>query len=191
MKPTQRRFRLVVMRVLAVLAILGVTGAIQLYAQQREEQYPPLGALPSPPPADKKKAELGKLLFYEKRMAQDANRACFECHNATQGFTTRLALSDGYPATRHYRNAPTLLNSVYLDDLFWHGSQGDLNTAVQWHLAAAFFMNADGRYIAERLHQIPQYNEMFKEIYPDRLYITPDIIEVVAEYVKTLVSDPK
>ncbi len=185
----QLKWGLLGRRVLAILVVIGLTSVVGLYAA--EQMYPPLGPLPSPPQVDKKKAELGKLLFYEKRMAQDANRACFECHNATQGFTTRLALSDGYPATRHYRNAPTLLNSVHLDDLFWHGSQGDLNTAVQWHLAAAFFMNADTRYITERLHQIPQYNEMFKAIYPDRLYIAPDIIDVVAEYVKTLVSDPK
>ena len=176
-------------RALAMIPVIGLAGAVSMSAA--EQMVPALGPLPAPPKFDAKKAEIGKLLFYEKRMAQDANRACFECHNAKEGYTTRLDLSDGYPATKHYRNAPTLLNSAYLDDLFWHGSQGDLETAVQWHMAAAFFMNADSRYIAERLHQIPQYNDMFKVVYPDKLYITPDINNAVAEYVRSLVSDPK
>jgi cytochrome c peroxidase len=188
MNPT-RKYTALGKRALVAFVAFALTGGAVLYAQ--EEMGPKLQRLPDPPKVDQKKAELGKLLFFDKRMAQDSNRSCAECHNPTLGFTTRLAISDGYPATKHYRNAPTVLNSAYLHKYFWHGSLGDLPTLVRWHNVAAFFQNADGRYREENTRQIPEYVKRFKEIYGKRFHLYGDILEVISEYVKTVVSDPQ
>ena len=151
-----------------------------------------LGPLPALK-VDEKKAELGKLLFFDKRISGDAARACNECHAPQKGYGDGSALSEGYPGTLHWRNAQTLLNAAHQKDLHWPGSQGDLDTSIRTHVTGWILLNDDGRALEERMVQVPEYDKRFREVYPSikRHPMFGQIMGALSEFVKTLVSDPK
>lgn len=130
-----------------------------------------LGASLAPLPAPKKQkpaqVELGRYLFFDPRMSGDGGISCATCHMPAKGWGDGQALSAGYPGSKYFRNAQTLLNAAYNKRVFWDGrlSGADLPTLVRDHLTEAHFMLVDGRLFPERLKQVPSYVKMFKEAY--------------------------
>ena len=60
---------------------------------------------------DAPKAELGKRLFFDKRLSGDIAISCATCHIPEKGFSDGLALSKAYPGSNGFRNTPTLINT--------------------------------------------------------------------------------
>lgn len=116
---------------------------------------------------DAAKAELGKRLFFDKRLSGDAAIACSDCHVPENGYGSKEALSPGYPGNGHFRNAPSVINSAAKKKLghpwMWDGRLGtSLNDVTREMLTEDYIMNMDMRIMQERVKQDPQYVEMFK-----------------------------
>ena len=116
---------------------------------------------------DAKQVELGKLLFFDIRLGGDATIGCSSCHDPAKGWADGLPLSKGYPGSLYFRNTPTVVNAVHGRYMYWDGRlpASDLPTLVRDHISEAHFMQADGRLIIERLRQIPDYENRFKEAF--------------------------
>lgn len=132
--------------------------------------FPALAALadvpvPSDNPITPAKVKLGRMLYFDKRLSGDTEIACSSCHEPTKGWGDERDVSTGYPGTRHWRNSQTVVNSAYLQKLFWAGESPSLeaqaNSAITGNLAG----NGDPIMIEERLAQIPEYVQLFKEAF--------------------------
>ncbi len=150
---------------------------------------------PLPPlkkPADAKKAELGKRLFFDPRLSGDSAISCSSCHDPKEGFTKHVALGIAYPGSDHFRNAPTLVNTAYKKQLgipwHWDGRIGtSLNDMTRDQITDTYVLNMDMRIMQERLKQDPVYVKMFK----DAGYGGPSnggVRKAIPEFLKTLVS---
>ncbi|MBI5327491.1 MAG: photosynthetic protein synthase I [Deltaproteobacteria bacterium] len=118
--------------------------------------YPDIGPLPEQK-FDAKKAELGKTLFFDARLSGDAAISCATCHNSENGFTTSMPLSDAYPGSKHWRNAPTLINIVYKAKTYgWDGRLDDLDDMLRDMITDSMNMNMDMQIMQERLKQDPK-----------------------------------
>ena len=77
----------------------------------------PLGLLPVQFPKDNpyspEKAELGRLLYFDKRISADGSLSCATCHDPKFAFTDGKAVSDGIRGQKGGRSAPTVLNRAY------------------------------------------------------------------------------
>jgi cytochrome c peroxidase len=178
-------------KLMGLAAFVVVLGLVLVVAPSVIAAETDLGPLPALK-VDEKKAELGKLLFFDKRISGDAARSCHECHNPQKGYGDGRALSEGYPGTLHWRNAQTLLNAAHQKDLHWPGSQGDLDTSVRTHVTGWILMNDDGRALEERMVLVPEYRNRFTEVYKiNRHPMFGQIMGALSEFVKTLTSDPK
>ena len=126
-----------------------------------------LEPLPAPRAQKPAQTELGRHLFFDPRMSGDGGISCATCHQPARGWGDGQSLSTGYPGSKYFRNAQTLLNAAYNKRVFWDGrlSGADLPTLVRDHLTEAHFMLVDGRLFPERLKQVPAYVKMFKEAY--------------------------
>jgi cytochrome c peroxidase len=176
---------------MGLAAFVVVSGLALVFAPSVFAAETDLGPLPALK-VDEKKAELGKLLFFDKRLSGDAARACNECHDPKKGYGDGRALSEGYPGTLHWRNAQTLLNAAHQKDLHWPGSQGDLDTSIRTHVTGWILMNDDGRALEERMILVPEYRNRFKDVYKiNRHPMFGQIMGALSEFVKTLTSDPK
>ncbi len=134
------------------------------------------------------KAELGKRLFFDKRLSGDAAISCSSCHQPEHGFSHPDALSPGYPGNEHFRNSPTLINSAHKKIWMHDGRLGtNLNDVTREMLTETYIMNMDMRIMQERAKQDPVYIRMFKEAG----YGEPSngsIRKAIPEYLKTLTS---
>jgi cytochrome c peroxidase len=137
---------------------------------------------------DAKKAELGKRLFFDKRVSGDVALSCASCHLPEKGFSDGLALSKAYPGSDGFRNTPTLINTAHKAAWFHDGRLGtNLNDVTREMITETYLMNMDMRLMQERLKQDPVYIEMFKAAG----YGEPSngsVRKAIPEYLKTLTS---
>ncbi len=137
---------------------------------------------------DAKKAELGKRLFFDKRLSGDSAISCASCHDPAKGFADGLALSKAYPGSEGFRNTPTLINTAHRAAWFHDGRLGtNLNDVTRESLTETYLMNMDMRLMQERLKQDPVYVRMFKEAG----FGEPSnggVRNAIPEYLKTLIS---
>ncbi|MBN3563826.1 cytochrome-c peroxidase [Aliamphritea spongicola] len=142
----------------------------------------------TPLKTDPAKAALGKRLFFDKRLSGDTALSCASCHQPENGYSYPEALSPGYPGSGHFRNSPTLINTVYKDQWFHDGRLGtNLNDVTREMITEDYLMNMDMRLMQERIKQDPVYVQMFK----DAGYGEPSngsVRKAIPEYLKTLTS---
>src|SRR5687767_12844041 len=78
---------------------------------------PPLGLplvqWPPDNPYSSEKVELGKLLFFDKRLSSDATVSCASCHLPSRGFGDQFSASTGVGGRIGTRHAPSLINRAY------------------------------------------------------------------------------
>ena len=134
-------------------------------------------------------AELGKVLFFDPRLSDDGQTSCASCHLPSKHWTDGKALSDGGTSNLYFRNTPTLLNATRQDQAFWdgrlHGS--DPATVVREHIVEAHFGNLDGRLLVERVLQVPEYDESFRDQFGGEPSFGR-ILNAVVAFIKTLES---
>jgi len=86
-----------------------------------------LPALPESKPASPEKIALGKKLFEDKRFSATRDVSCATCHEASKAFTdSPLSVSEGIRKLKGTRNAPTVINAVYFETMFWDGRSPSL-----------------------------------------------------------------
>ncbi len=132
-----------------------------------DDAAPKIAPLPDVQPPPRQQVDLGRRLFFDKRLSGDATLSCASCHQPQKAFTDGLPLSQGYPGTLYFRNTPTLLNVVHLKRLYWDGRlpANDLPTMVRDHISEAHFFQADGRLVIERIRQVPEYEATFRDVF--------------------------
>lgn len=184
------KFRARGLRGRPLLSAVLIVGLALLTAVPGAQQAPPLAPLPTAPPQKAELVELGRLLFFDERLSGDGGLACAYCHQPEKGWGDGQPLSEGYPGSPYFRNAPTLLNAAFQKQLYWDGrlSGADLPTIVRDHLTEAHFMNADGRLLQERMKQVPEYVEMFVRAFGKDDPSFGKILNALAAFEQTLVS---
>lgn len=164
-----------------ISATLGLTMAV--IPIQAEE----IGPLPKLK-IDKAKAELGKRLFFDRRLSGDGIISCATCHQPENGFSSKEALSLGYPGNGHFRNVPTVINAAHKKIWMHDGRLGtNLNDVTRGMLTEDYIMNMDMRIMQERIKQDPVYIKMFE----DAGYGEPSngkVRKAIPEYLQTLTS---
>lgn len=137
---------------------------------------------------DLARAELGKRLFFDTRLSGDDSISCSSCHIPANGFSFPEPLSPAYTGSDGFRNAPTLINTVYKEVWFHDGRIGtNLNDVVRENITEDWLMNMDMRLMQERLKQDPIYVEMFKAANLGEPS-NGGVRKALPEYLKTLTS---
>ena len=134
-------------------------------------------------------ADLGRLLFFDKRLSGNNAISCSTCHIADEAWTDGEALSTGYTSVEYFRNTPTLLNASQMSLQDWDGrfDGTDMATVVRDHIAEAHFMNLDGRLLTERTLQTPVYAEAFERLFGSEVSYGK-VLNSLAAFVATLES---
>lgn len=134
-----------------------------------------------------KKAELGKKLFFDRRLSGDGTMSCATCHIPELAFTDGQEISLSYPATKNWRNTPTVINTVFHKTFFWDGRVKSLEEQALFPVMSSFEMNLNIDFMVERIRQVAQYRKDFKETLGMDVS-SKGIATVLAEFQKTLVS---
>ena len=176
------------------------TNSTSLQARRGQEadllavlEKPPLGLpvipLPDDNPVTEDKVQLGRKLFFDRRLSANNTLSCAMCHIAEQGFAqNELKTPVGMQGKSVRRNAPTIYNTAYLNRLFHDGREFSLENQVWAPLLAVNEMgNLSIGTVIERIRSLADYDDLFERAFGRG----PDIQTIgmaLASYERTLVS---
>jgi len=149
-----------------------------------------LGEVPVPAgnPQTGAKVELGRTLFFDRRLSGDGTMSCASCHVPEQAFADGQAVSLSYPTTRNWRNAPTLLNVAWQPLLFHDGRASSLEEQALFPLMSAFEMNQNLDFVEEELRSVPEYGALFERAFGDPDVTRERVAMALAAFERTLVT---
>jgi cytochrome c peroxidase len=144
--------------------------------------------VPQNNPQTPEKIELGRKLFFDRRLSGDGTMSCVTCHDPETGFSDGLAISLNYPTTKNWRNSPTLINIAYNESLFWDGRAKSLEEQALFPMMSAFEMNQNLDYLEEELKGVPEYVEAFRKIFDGEI-TRERIAMALAAFQRTIISN--
>jgi len=86
--------------------------------------------VPEENPLTAEKIELGRRLFFDRRLSRDGSVACASCHDPERGYFGRARRGRRRFASKGRRNAPALVNRGYGRLFFWDGRVATLEEQV-------------------------------------------------------------
>ena len=107
---------------------------------------PPLGLPAVPNHLDPAEIDLGRQLFFDRRLSKNETLSCAMCHIPEQGFTqNELATPVGHLGKGVRRNVPSLYNVAFAEDLFLDGREQSLEAQIWSPLLAENEMANESR----------------------------------------------
>jgi len=144
--------------------------------------------IPDNNPSTQEGIDLGRFLFYEKRLSKNRDIACASCHQQDKAFTDGKAFSTGHGGLQTDRSAMSLVNLMWVDKLFWDGRAISLEEQALIPIQAHNEMNLTLEEAVARLENIDLYPTKFKAAFGSK-EITPErIAKALAQFQRTLIS---
>jgi cytochrome c peroxidase len=126
----------------------------------------PLGLQPITWPPDNpysaEKVELGKLLFFDKRLSADGTVSCATCHDPKFAFTDGASVSTGIRGQKGGRSAPTIINRAWSLAQFWDGRAPTLEAQALGPMENPIEMGNTHTAIVEQVRGIAAYRPLFQ-----------------------------
>lgn len=151
--------------------------------------------VPEDNPMSVEKVELGRFLFYDKRLSGNQTQSCAGCHQQQLAFTDGLPRAQGSTGELHPRGSMSIANAGYAASLTWAN-----NTLVRLERQALVPMfgetpvelgmaNRENE-LLQRLRDDARYPEMFAAAFPDqRDAISVDsITKAIAAFQRSVTS---
>jgi cytochrome c peroxidase len=182
-------------RVVVGLAVMGV--ALMLTAAsagrtQNELPAVPLGLEPIPWPLDNpyspEKAELGRLLYFDRRLSVDQTVACASCHGPGDAFTDGQPVSTGVGGQKGGRSAPTVINSAYNPEQFWDGRAPSLEEQAKGPIANPIEMANTHAEVVRRLQASDGYRDRFHAAFGSEEITIDRVGQAIATFERTILS---
>jgi cytochrome c peroxidase len=90
----------------------------------------PIPDLPRDNPLTVERVDLGRKLFFEKRVSINDTESCADCHLPRQGFTDALPVARGAEGKDGSRRVMSLFNLAWKREFFWDGRAPNLRAQV-------------------------------------------------------------
>jgi cytochrome c peroxidase len=144
--------------------------------------------IPEDNPLTREKIELGRLLFFDKRLSKDNTVACASCHQSRFGFTDGQRVSTGIRGQKGGRSAPASLNRVFSKAQFWDGRAATLEEQSIGPFINPIehgFANHDE--MIAKMKKIQGYRKLFKQVFGTDITIA-GVGKAIASFQRTILS---
>ena len=119
-------------------------------------------------PTTAEKVELGRRLFYDKRLSKNHDVSCNSCHGLDNHGVDGKDFSVGHKGQKGGRNAPTVYNAAAQVAQFWDGRAANVEEQAKGPVLNPVEMAMpDEKRVLDTLKSIPQYVEAFKKAFPE------------------------
>jgi cytochrome c peroxidase len=134
------------------------------------------------------KVELGRRLYYDKRLSADGTVSCATCHDPDKGFADGKKVGEGIGGRKGARNSPTVLNSMFNEFQFWDGRAASLEEQAKGPMINPVEMGMkDHGTVVSAVLKDPGYGTDFQKIF-GRAATIDDIAAAIATFERTVVS---
>jgi cytochrome c peroxidase len=111
------------------------------------------------------KVELGRMLYFDKRVSKDGTISCATCHDPKEGWAEHEPTSTGIHGQKGGRNSPTVINAAYATSQFWDGRAASLEEQAVGPVANPIEMGSSMPAVVEKFAKIPGYQERFQKVF--------------------------
>ncbi|TXI59898.1 MAG: di-heme enzyme [Limnohabitans sp.] len=156
----------------------------------------PTPRVPGDNPMSEAKVELGRFLFYDKRLSGNGTQSCASCHHQDKAFTDGRVVAIGSTGEMHPRNAQGLANGVYNATLTWaNPSLLSLESQAQVPIFGERpielgINDSNVNTVLDRIKTDARYPAMFASAYPDinQPVTWGNITRAIGAFQRTLIS---
>jgi cytochrome c peroxidase len=168
----------------------GLGMSVGFHSTQAWELLPAQPPIPSNNPQSKAKIELGKKLYFEKRLSKTNEVSCNSCHDVMGNGSDAGPVSSGVKGQKGGRRSPTVWNSAFNTVQFWDGRAKSLEDQAKGPMVNPVEMGMDNHeLVIERLSKIEAYKKEFKKAFPDQPTINIEqVAQAIAAYERTLIT---
>ncbi len=117
---------------------------------------------------DEEKINLGKRLYFDKRLSKNNTISCNSCHNLSTFGVDNLPKSPGDTKEFGTRNSPTVIYAHLHNSQFWDGRAKDVEEQAGMPILNPVEHSIpDSLYLVTKLKAIDTYVNSFNKVYPD------------------------
>ena len=152
----------------------------------------PAPVVPADNPMTTEKVELGRRIFYDKRLSKNQTQSCASCHKQELAFTDGLPQGVGSTGSMHPRSSMALANVAYTPTLSWANPllttlerQAEIPIFGQdpVELGSTSTPDLEARFKAE-----PIYVALFAKAFPGEEITLLGILRALASFERTIIS---
>jgi cytochrome c peroxidase len=140
-------------------------------------------------PLTSEKVELGKKLYFERRLSADDTVSCATCHDPRHGFAEPRPVSIGVGGKKGVRNAPSAFDAAFLGSQFWDGRVPTLEEQATGPIVNPVEMAMPSSDAAvAKIGAAPEYAPLFAAAFGDGSVTMERIAIAIASFERTLVD---
>lgn len=158
------------------------------YSLQLPVGFPPMD-IPASNPLTAEGVNLGRHLFYEKKLSRTLTQACADCHYAAGAYSDTNQFSEGVvPGAFGDRQAMVLQNLGYADNYFWDGRAPTLEEQIFGPVVNPIEMDDTWPNVESKLQADTMYQRMFFEAFGINTIDSVHVSKAIAQFLRTMVS---
>jgi cytochrome c peroxidase len=155
----------------------------------------PAPRVPPDNPMSAEKVELGRRLFFDRRLSGNATQSCASCHEPSRAFTDGRARAVGSTGESHSRSAMSLANAAYAVSLTWadpgrRSLEDQALVPMMNEHPVEMGLKGREKEVLARVGAEPVYAGLFPLAFPgDRAPVTlSNVRKAIASFERTLIS---
>jgi len=146
-------------------------------------------------PMTQAKVELGRYLFYDKKLSSNQTQSCSSCHLQEFAFADHNSQGIGSTGVIGRRNPNSLTNTAFYSSYSW--ANPSLGTLESFNILPIINddpveLGADNNLdeVVDRFKNDPSYDKLFKDAFPDEhnLFSLKNIVYALSSFTRTLNS---
>lgn len=140
------------------------------------------------------RVELGRHLFYDRRISANGSQSCASCHQPQRAFSDGLPRAIGSTGELHPHNTPSLFNSGYLRQFGWQAPE---RTRIEDQINQALFgtnpielgVHGSEAEVLARFNNDPLYQRLFAQAFPQAEQMDwPCLSAALADFSRSLIA---
>ena len=148
----------------------------------------PMPDLPCDNPLTVERVELGKKLFFEKRVSINDAQSCSDCHLPDKAFADSRGVARGAEGQLGTRNSMALMNLAWKKEFFWDGRAHTLREQVLQPIQNPVEMHQSATNLVLKLAALDDYPALFTAAFGTRAITAEKIALALENYLLTLTS---
>ena len=140
-------------------------------------------------PITRAKIELGRQLYFDRRLSADATVSCADCHHPDEGYGRHTQFGVGIDGQTGNRNSPVSYNRIVSGPQFWDGRAASLEEQAVGPIANPIEMGNSHEKAVETIASIEGYRLQFDRIFADGVTIE-NVGKAIATFERTIVTGP-
>jgi cytochrome c peroxidase len=144
--------------------------------------------IPADNPLTVEGVQLGRYLFWEKKLSGNDAMSCGTCHLPEHGFSDPNQFSTGINGDVGTRQAMPLVNMGWSTSFFWDGREPTLEAQIADPIVNPIEMDENWDRAIEQIDSDPIYDALFFKAYGSTEVTKDKITKAIASFLRTMIS---